>query len=45
VADDCDDTDAFTYVGAPELCDGIDDDCADDVGVIRQGGGRRLDPS
>jgi len=24
---DCDDTDAFTYVGAPEACDSIDNDC------------------
>ncbi len=25
---DCDDTAATTYVGAPELCDGIDSDCS-----------------
>ena len=25
--DDCDDTDAKTYAGAPERCDGVDNDC------------------
>ncbi|MFO0682232.1 MAG: MopE-related protein [Sandaracinus sp.] len=30
--DDCDDTRATVYLGAPELCDGLDTDC-------RQGGG------
>lgn len=27
VADDCDDTDPWTYVGAFEFCDGVDNDC------------------
>jgi alpha-tubulin suppressor-like RCC1 family protein len=44
VARDCDDTDPFTYFNAPELCDGIDDDCLVD-GVARQSGGRRPEPS
>ncbi|MCB9295772.1 MAG: BspA family leucine-rich repeat surface protein [Lewinellaceae bacterium] len=26
-ADDCDDTDASVFPGAPELCDGLDNDC------------------
>ena len=25
--DDCDDNDASVYPGAPEVCDGVDDDC------------------
>ncbi len=28
VRDDCDDTDVRAYLGAPELCDGIDRDCS-----------------
>ena len=33
---DCDDTVATTYVGAPELCNGVDDDC-DSPAVIDEG--------
>jgi hypothetical protein len=39
VGDDCDDTDAEVYPGAPELLDGVDQDCdgsvADEEGVTR----------
>jgi len=28
---DCDDTDAAIFVGAPEVCDGIDNNCDDDI--------------
>ena len=30
-ADDCDDTDATVYLGAVELCDGLDNDCDNSV--------------
>ena len=30
-ADDCDDTEASAYPGAPEICDGIDNNCLDGV--------------
>jgi alpha-tubulin suppressor-like RCC1 family protein len=37
---DCDDRDPFTYIGATELCDGLDNDCLLN-GVTRAGGGRQ----
>ncbi len=30
-SDDCDDTDASVYPGAPEACNGVDDDCDGDI--------------
>jgi hypothetical protein len=35
-ADDCDDEDGTIYVGAPELCDGLDNDCD---GTVDEGAG------
>jgi len=34
--DDCDDTRAFVHVGAPEVCDGVDNDCN---GAVDETGG------
>lgn len=42
VKDDCDDGDPFTYNGAPEICDGRDNDCnpaTSDSSVCPSGGG------
>ena len=41
---DCDDTDAATYPGAADPCDGVDQDCAGDVGneADADGDGSRL---
>lgn len=33
--DDCDDTNASTYPGAPELCDGVDHNCDSRAGQVR----------
>ena len=43
-AQDCDDEDASTYVGAPELCDGVDNDCFLN-GELRLTGGRQAEPT
>lgn len=34
---DCDDTDEYTYPGAPEVCDGIVNDCDDDTSEPDEG--------
>lgn len=44
ITSDCDDSDPFTFFDAPELCDGLDNDCLID-GVGRQAGGARPEPS
>jgi alpha-tubulin suppressor-like RCC1 family protein len=41
---DCDDQDRFTFIGAIELCDGVDNDCLVN-GVTRVDGGEQLEPS
>lgn len=37
VPGDCDDTDASIYPGAPEVCDGVDNDCSGDEDAGAQG--------
>jgi hypothetical protein len=43
IADDCNDDDATTYVGADEICDGADNDCDGSVDENALGAGDRCD--